>query len=250
MDANLSLDLVRVVEAAAVAAAHWVGKGDEQAADQAASQAMRQALRRVGIQGKVVVGDGPRGAASVLYVGETIGMGGTAAEVAADALECVTQAARAAPEALAAIAVAEPGGLLHAPAVSMEKITVGPRAASAAIALDMPAGDLVRAIAGALAKPPGDVTVCVLDRPRHAALIQSVRDAGARVRLIADGDIVGAIAPALAETGVDLYLGVSGAPEGVLAAAALRGLGGRMIARFAPRNEHEKEQVVSAGGVV
>ena len=167
-----------------VAAAHWVGKGDEQAADHAAAHAMRQALRRVGIQGKVVVGDGPRGATPVLYVGETVGMGGTPVDVAAGPLECITRAARAAPEALAAIAIAEPGGLLHAPAVSMEKIAVGPGATSAAIELDVPAGEIVRRVAAALGKQPTEVTACILDRPRHGVLIQSVRDAGARVRQI------------------------------------------------------------------
>lgn len=250
MDANLSLDLVRVVEAAAVAAAHWVGKGDDQAADAAAAQAMRLALRRVGIQGKVVVGDGPRGATSVLFIGETVGMGGTPADVAADPLECITRAARAAPEALSAIAIAEPGGLLHAPAVSMEKISVGPRAASANLDLDAPPGDVLRSIAAALGKPASEVTACLLDRPRHGALTQALRDAGGRVKTISDGDIVGAISPALPDTGVDFYIGVGGAPEGVLAAAALRGMGGRMVARFAPRNEEEKNQVTSAGAVL
>lgn len=250
MDANLSLDLVYVVEAAAVAAAHWVGRGDEQAADAAAAQAMRLALRRVGIQGRVVVGDGPRGAAPVLFIGETVGMGGAVVDVAADPLECITRAARAAPEALAAIAVAEPGGLLRAPAVPMEKIAVGPRAAAASLDLDGPPGDVLRSVAAALGKPVSEVTACLLDRPRHAALTQALRAAGARVKTISDGDIVGAISPALPDTGIDLYMGVGGAPEGVLAAAALRGMGGRMVARFAPRNDDEKTEVTSAGGVL
>ena len=250
MDANLSLDLVRVVEAAAVVAARWVGRGDEQAADSAAAQAMRLALRRVSIQGRVVVGDGPRGATPVLYVGESVGAGGTAVDVAADPLECITRASRAAPEALSAIAIAAPGGLLHAPAVYMEKIAVGPAAAGAALDLDAPPAQTLQAVAAALGKSVAEVTVCLLDRPRHAALIQALRDAGARVKLIGEGDIVGAIAPSLAGARVDLYIGVGGAPEGVLAAAALRGLGGKMLARFAPRSDDERTQVVSAGGVL
>ena len=247
LDAFLSLDLVRAVEAAAIAAAHWVGRGDEQAADAAAAQAMRRALRHVAIQGKFVVGDGPRGSGPVLYVGESVGAGGTAAEVIVDSLECNTRAARSGPDSLSVIAVAGPGGFLPAPPVYMDKIAVGPAAIAANLNVDAPAGDNVRAVAAATNCPVSELTVCVLDRPRHGQLIHAVRETGAQLRLISDGDLVGALLPSLHDSGVDIYLGTGGAQEGVLAAAALRGLGGRIVARLAPRNEEERTQITAVG---
>jgi fructose-1,6-bisphosphatase II / sedoheptulose-1,7-bisphosphatase len=247
LDAFLSLDLVRAVEAAAIAAAGWVGRGDEQAADGAAAHAMRQALRHVAIQGKVVVGDGPRGSGPVLFVGETVGAGGTATDVIVDSLECITRAARSGPDALSVIAIAGPGGFLPVPPIYMDKIAVGPAAAAAELNLDASTGDTLRSVAAATHRHVNELTVCVLDRPRHGQLIHDVRETGARVRLIGDGDIVGALLPALHDSGVDVYLGTGGAQEGVLAAAALRGLGGRLLARLAPRNGDEHAQITAVG---
>lgn len=247
LDAFLSLDLVRAVEAAAIAAARWVGRGDEQAADGAAAQAMRQALRHVAIQGKIVVGDGPRGSGAVLHVGESVGAGGTAADVIVDSLECITRAARSGPDSLSVIAVAGPGGFLPVPPVYMDKIAVGPAAVGAHLAIDAPVGDTLRAVAGATNRPVSEITVCVLDRPRHGQLIHAVRESGAQLRLISDGDLVGALLPSLHDSGVDIYLGTGGAQEGVLAAAALRGLGGRIVARLAPRTDDERNQITAVG---
>lgn len=247
LDAFLSLDLVRAVEAAAIAAAHWVGRGDEQGADGAAAQAMRQALRHVAIQGKIVVGDGLPGSGAVLHVGESVGAGGTAADVIVDSLECITRAARSGPDSLSVIAVAGPGGFLPVPPIYMDKIAVGPAAVGAQLAIDAPVGDTVRAVAGATSRPVSEVTVCVLDRPRHGQLIHAVRESGAQVHLIGDGDLVGALLPSLHNSGVDIYLGTGGSQEGVLAAAALRGLGGRIIARLAPRTDDERSQITAVG---
>lgn len=246
IDAALSLEMARAVEAAAVAVARHAGGGDEQAADVAAAQAMRAALRHVAIRGTVVVGGGPRGAVPALVVGETAGAGGTAVDVAVAALECATRAARGESGSLSVIAIAEPGRMLAAPPVYMQKIAVGPAVASAALDLDAAPADTVRAVAAAIGRAASEMTVCVLDRPRHAALIESVREAGAQVRLIGDGDIAGAMSPALFEPGTDLYLGIGGATEGVLAAAGLRGLGGRMLARLAPRNDDDRARIAAA----
>jgi fructose-1,6-bisphosphatase II / sedoheptulose-1,7-bisphosphatase len=247
LDAFLSLDVVRAVEAAAIAAARWVGRGDEQAADSAAAQAMRQALRDVAIQGKVVVGDGPRGAVPALYVGEAVGAGGTSADVIVDALECISRAARTGPDAISVIAVPGPGGFLPVPPIHMHKIAVDPAAVNANLSIGADAGETVRVVAAAMGSKTSNVTACVLDRPRHAALIQAVRDTGARVRIIGDGDIVGALLPSLHDSGVDLYLGTGGAQEGVLAVAALRGLGGRIVARLAPSSDDDRAQIAAAG---
>lgn len=247
LDAALSIDLVRVVEAAAIAAARLAGHGDEKAADAAAANAMRAALRQVSIQGKVIVGDGPRGAVPALYIGEAVGAGGVTADVIVDPLECISRAARSGPDSLSLIAIGAPGAFLPAPPVYMEKLSVGPAAANAAISLGASPEDNVRAVAAALGKQASEVTVCVLDRPRHANFVQSIRSTGARVRLIGDGDIVGALLPSLHETGVDIYFGTGGAPEGVFAAAALRGLGGRILGRLTPRNDDERGQLNAVG---
>lgn len=247
MDASLSLVLVRIAEETAIAAAQWAGRGDERKVDEAAATAMRDALNRAAIRGRIVIGEGQHGVADALYVGETVGAGGPEADVAVEALECITHAARGGPDALAALAISEPGGLFAAPKAYMEKIAVGPGLPEGVVDLDAPPGDNVRALAAARGCPAGDLTVCILDRPRHADLIAAVRDAGARVRLIGDGDIVGVIAAALPDSGVDMYLGVGGAPEGVLAAAALRCVGGQMEGRLALRSDDERRHAEEAG---
>ena len=247
MKSFLSLDLVRISEAAAIAAARWAGRGDERAADEAAATAMRDALNGVEIEGRIVIGEGQHGVAPALYVGEAVGAGGVPADVAVEALECITKAARGGPDALSVVAISEPGGLLAAPKIYMNKIAVGPGLPEGVVDLDATPGDNVRAVAEARGRAPDDVTVCILDRPRHAELIAAVREAGARVRLIGDGDITGVIAVALPESRVDMYLGIGGGPEGVLAAAALRCTGGWMEGRLAPRSSDESEEMTVAG---
>lgn len=247
MDAALTLDLVRTTEQAAIAAARWRGRGDEQAVDEAAAKAMRDALNQVAIKGRIVIGEGQHGVAPALYVNETVGAGGAAADVAVEALECITKAARGGPDALSVAAVSEPGGLFAAPKVYMDKISVGPGLPEGVIDLDAAPADNIRKLAKARGVPAEAITVCILDRPRHGDLIGAVREAGARVRLIGDGDIVGALAPAIPDSGIDLYLGVGGAPEGVLAAAALRGFGGQMQGRLALRTDDERALVRDAG---
>ena len=247
MDAALTLDLVRITEQAAIAAARWSGRGDEQAVDEAAAKAMRDALNQVPIQGRIVIGEGQHGVAPVLYVNETVGTGGAAADVAVEALECITNAARGGPDALSAAAVSEPGGLFAAPKVYMDKISVGPGLPEGVVVLDAAPAENIRKLAEAKGVGPEAITACVLDRPRHGDLIAAVREAGARVRLIGDGDIVGALAAALPGSGIDLYLGIGGAPEGVLAAAALRGFGGQMQGRLVLRDDDERALARSAG---
>jgi fructose-1,6-bisphosphatase II / sedoheptulose-1,7-bisphosphatase len=234
LDRNLTLELARVTERAAVAAAQWRGRGDEMAADEAAVDAMRSELDRLAIRGRVVIGEGERDAAPMLYIGEEVGAGsGPQVDLAVAPLEGSTLCAKDMPGAISIVAMAAAGSLLYAPDVYMEKIAIGPGYPKGLVDLDNEPAANVEALAAAKGVAPRDITICILDRPRHAQLIAKCRSAGARVRLISDGDVAGVIFTVqAAETGVDMYLGSGGAPEGVLAAGVLRCVGGQMQGRL------------------
>ncbi|MCX8568253.1 MULTISPECIES: class II fructose-bisphosphatase [Hyphomicrobiales] len=233
LDRILTMELVRVTERAAVAAARLRGRGDEKAADQVAVDAMRQELNRLAINGTVVIGEGERDEAPMLYIGEEVGAGGPEVDIALDPLEGTTICAKNLPNALAVIAIAEKGSLLFAPDVYMDKIAVGPGYPEGVIDLDASPAENIASVAKAKGVPVQEVTACILDRPRHAKLIEAVRATGAAIRLIGDGDVAGVIHTTDPdETGIDIYLGTGGAPEGVLAAAALRCTGGQMLGRL------------------
>lgn len=239
MEKLLSMEFLGVTEVAALAAARWMGQGDNERADQAAVEAMRRALDEIDVDGIVVIGEGERDQAPMLYIDERVGTGrGPAIDVAVDPVEGTNLVARGAPGALAVVAASERGGLLHAPDTYMEKLIVGPPAASK-VSLEYPVGANLQIIADSLNRRVEDLTVVILDRPRHKQLIEEVRQAGARIMLIPDGDVSAAISVAVSGTGVHAVMGIGGAPEGVLAAAALRCLGGAILARFRPRNEAE-----------
>ena len=248
-DRLLSLGLARVSEAAALASARWVGRGNEKAADQAAVNAMREQLNLLDIQGVVVIGEGERDEAPMLYIGEAVGTGkGPAVDIALDPLEGTTLAAQDMPNALTVIAMAPRGTLLHAPDVYMDKLAIGPGYAPGLVSLAMKPAERVRALAAAKGVPTDLIRVCILDRPRHAAMIAEVRQTGAAIRLITDGDVAGIIHTAEAErTGIDMYMGAGGAPEGVLAAAALKCMGGQMWGRLLFRNDDERGRADRAG---
>ncbi|MDP2604936.1 MAG: class II fructose-bisphosphatase [Deltaproteobacteria bacterium] len=246
MDRNLALEAVRVTEAAALNCARLTGRGDEKAADQAAVDAMRKAFDSLPIDGTVVIGEGERDEAPMLYIGEKVGSGGPKVDIALDPLEGTTICATGGPNALAVIAMADGGNLLHCPDTYMEKIAVGP-AGKGVVDLDKTPTENLRALAEAKRCRVEDLTVIILFRPRHEALISEVRQAGARIRLIGDGDVSAAIATTKPETGIDLLLGIGGAPEGVLAAAALRCAGGEFQGRLAPRNNEEIERAKKMG---
>jgi fructose-1,6-bisphosphatase II / sedoheptulose-1,7-bisphosphatase len=245
----LTLELVRVTERAAVASARLRGRGDEKAADQAAVDAMRRELNRLPIEGTVVIGEGERDEAPMLYIGEKLGTGtGPKVDIAVDPLEGTTLCAKDMPGSIAVMAMARSGSLLNAPDVYMEKIAIGPGYPQGVVDLDMSAEDNVRALAKAKGVSPGEITVLILDRPRHEHLITGVRKAGASVRLITDGDVAGVIFTAQAETtGVDMYMGTGGAPEGVLAAGALRCVGGQMQGRLILDTEAKRERALKMG---
>jgi fructose-1,6-bisphosphatase II / sedoheptulose-1,7-bisphosphatase len=234
LDRILTMELVRVTERAAVAAARLRGRGDEKAADQAAVDAMRQELNRLAITGTVVIGEGERDEAPMLYIGEAVGSGkGPAVDIALDPLEGTTICAKNLPNALAVVAIAEKGSLLYAPDVYMDKIAVGPGYPQGVVNIDATPFENIASVAKAKGVPVEEVTACILDRPRHAKLIEAVRATGAAIRLIGDGDVAGVIHTTDPdETGIDIYLGTGGAPEGVLAAAALRCTGGQMQGRL------------------
>ena len=247
MDRNLALEVVRVTEAAALSCARLMGRGDEKAADQAAVDAMRQAFNGLAIDGTVVIGEGERDEAPMLYIGEKVGTGhGPEVDIALDPLEGTTICANGGANALAVIAIAERGNFLHCPDTYMEKIAVGP-AGKGAVDLDKSPTENLKALAEAKGRRVEDLTVIILYRPRHEALIQEVRRAGARIRLISDGDVSAAIATTKPETGIDLLIGIGGAPEGVLAAAALRCVGGDMQGRLKPRNQEEIDRAQAMG---
>lgn len=245
LDRVLVLELVRVTEAAAVAASKLIGRGDEKAADAAAVEAMRRAFDELEIDGTVVIGEGERDEAPMLYIGEKVGGApgtGPKIDIALDPLEGTTITAKAGPNALAVLAAAEKGGLLNAPDVYMEKMAVGPGYPDGVIDLAKSPSDNVRAVAKAKGVEPGDIIVCVLDRPRHADLIAELRELGCGVVLIGDGDVAGVIAVTDEDTTIDMYMGSGGAPEGVLAAAALRCVGGQFNGKLLFRNEDEKDR--------
>ena len=245
---DLSMDAVCVTEQAAIAASGLVGHGDEKAADQVAVDAMRTALNKLAIDGKIVIGEGERDEAPMLYIGEKVGTGaGPRVDIALDPLEGTTLTAKAMANACAVLAFAPGGGMLHAPDTYMDKIAIGPGYAPGVIDLDASPADNVRALAKAKGCKPDEITTCVLDRPRHAEIIASLRSVGARVYLITDGDVAGVINTTDPETGVDLYVGSGGAPEGVLACAALKCVGGQFQGRLVFRNEDEKARARRIG---
>jgi len=245
----LTMEIARVTEAAAVAAARMRGRGDEVAADQTAVDAMRRELNRLPITGRVVIGEGERDEAPMLFIGEEVGTReGPKVDIAVDPLEGTTICAKSLPNALAVIAMAEDGTLLHAPDIYMDKIAIGPGYPDGLVDLDATAADNLNALAKAKGVPLAEITACILDRPRHGKLIESVRDTGAAIRLIGDGDIAGVIHTTEPdETGIDIYMGIGGAPEGVLAAAALRCIGGQMQARLYAMNDQHRERAVVVG---
>ena len=248
LDRILTFEAVRVTEAAAIAAAKLMGRGDEMAADQAAVDAMRSALATLDIDGTVVIGEGERDEAPMLYIGEKVGRGsGPKIDIALDPLEGTTITAKGLSGALAVIAFATEGGFLNAPDVYMDKIAVGGDLPAGVVDLDESPGDNLKALAEAKSRDVADLVACILDRPRHADLVAAVRQAGARIVLIPDGDVAGVIATATAETGIDTYMGSGGAPEGVLAAAALRCIGGQMQGRLLFRNDEEKGRAERLG---
>lgn len=248
MDRNLALEVVRVTEAAALSASLEMGRGDERQADQAAVDAMRRALNSLYIDGEVVIGEGERDEAPMLFIGEKVGVGrGPEIDIALDPLEGTTITAKGGPNALAVVAMANKGGFLKAPDVYMDKIAVGPNLPDDLIDIDAAPAHNLKSLALARRCDASDLVVCILDRPRHAELIAKVREAGARIMLISDGDVSGIIAASQPDTGVDIYLGIGGAPEGVLAAAALRCIGGQMQGRLLFRNDDERGRAARHG---
>jgi len=243
LDRVLVLEMVRVTEAAAISASTLIGRGDEKAADAAAVEAMRAALNELSICGTVVIGEGERDEAPMLYIGEKVGCGDADApkiDIALDPLEGTTITAKAGPNALAVLAIAEKGGLLNAPDVYMDKLAVGPGYSAGIIDLDRSVRENVTAVAKEKGVDPSEIIVCALDRPRHETLIAELRDIGCGIMLIPDGDVAGVIATTDEETTVDMYMGTGGAPEGVLAAAALRCVGGQFKGRLLFRNDDER----------
>ena len=243
LDRVLVLEMVRVTEAAAIAASKMIGRGDEKAADAAAVEAMRAALNELAMDGTVVIGEGERDEAPMLFIGEKVGSAqgtGPRIDIALDPLEGTTITAKAGPNALAVLAIAEEGNLLNAPDVYMDKLAVGPGYPQGIISLAKSPTENVRAVAAAKGVAPGDIIVCVLDRPRHAELIAELRKLGCGIQLIPDGDVAGVIATTNEDTNIDMYMGSGGAPEGVLAAAALRCVGGQFNGRLLFRNDDER----------
>jgi fructose-1,6-bisphosphatase II / sedoheptulose-1,7-bisphosphatase len=246
-DRNLALELVRVTEAAALAASHWIGHGKKNEADGAAVEAMRKAFDAVAIDGTVVIGEGEMDEAPMLFIGEKVGAGGPAMDIAVDPLEGTTLTAKAGPNAMATLALAENGNFLHAPDIYMDKIAVGGGLPAGVVNLDDTVATNLRNLARAKTREISDLVVCILDRDRHKDLIAHCREAGARVMLISDGDVAGVIATAMPDSDIDIYLGSGGAPEGVLSAAALRCVGGQMQGRLLYESEDQIERVRSMG---
>ena len=248
-DRMLSLGLARVSEAAALASARLVGHGDEKAADQAAVNAMREQLNMLDIAGVVVIGEGERDEAPMLYIGEEVGSGkGPGVDIALDPLEGTTLTAKDMPNALTVIAMGPRGSMLHAPDVYMDKLAIGPGLRKGVVTLDMSPSERVSALAAAKGCSTDDITVCVLERPRHEQMIEELRSTGAAIRLITDGDVAGVMHTAEpTKTGIDMYMGSGGAPEGVLAAAALKCMGGQIFGRLIFRNDDERARATKAG---
>jgi len=247
LDRAFALEAVRVTEAAAISAARQIGRGDEHAADQAAVEAMRKAFNRLPIDGTVVIGEGERDEAPMLYIGEKVGAGGIKVDIALDPLEGTTLTAKALPNALAVMAMAEPGTLLNAPDTYMDKIAIGGGYADGVIDLDADPAHNILALAKAKGVKPHEITALILDRPRHEKIIAGVRSTGAAVQLITDGDVAGVIATSDPATGIDIYMGQGGAPEGVLAAAALRCVGGQIQTRLVFKKDDERRRAEKLG---
>jgi fructose-1,6-bisphosphatase II len=247
MERNLALELVRVTEAAALGCGRWVGKGDKTAADHAATEAMRRSLESIEISGTVVIGEGEMDEAPMLYIGEKVGSGnGQEVDIAVDPLEGTSICAKGLSGSIATIALAPRGGFLHAPDMYMEKIVVGP-SARGVIDINAPPAENLKAVADAKGCQIEDLTVVILDRPRHDRMVAEIRKAGARIHLITDGDVAPAIAAAVENSGIDLLMGIGGAPEGVLAAAALQCLGGDMQGRLVFMSNEERERARAMG---
>ncbi|SCX75262.1 class II fructose-bisphosphatase [Alkaliphilus peptidifermentans] len=246
MDRNLALDLVRVTETAALGAAKYMGRGDKIAADQAGVDGMRKMFETINIEGLVVIGEGEMDEAPMLYIGEVVGTCGTKVDIAVDPVEGTNSVAKGLPNAIAVVAMAPRGCLLNAPDMYMDKIAVGPKAAGK-VHLDAPIHENLKATAEALNKNIGDLTVTMLDRPRHEEIVKACRDAGARIKLFKDGDVAAALATCFEYTGVDILLGIGGAPEGVIAAAALKSMGGEFQGRLVPYTDEEKNRCIKMG---
>jgi fructose-1,6-bisphosphatase II / sedoheptulose-1,7-bisphosphatase len=246
-DRNLALELVRVTEAAAISAARWIGRGQKNDADGAAVEAMRKAFDHVAIDGTVVIGEGEMDEAPMLYIGEKVGYGGPPMDIAVDPLEGTTLTAKGGPNALAVVALAERGNFLHAPDIYMDKIAVGGGLPPGVVDLDAPVAENLRNLASASKREISDLIVCMLDRDRHKELMAKCREAGARITLLSDGDVAGVIAAATPATGVDIFMGSGGAPEGVLAAAALRCIGGQMQGRLMYEDDAQIERARAMG---
>lgn len=247
LDRAFALEAVRVTEAAAIAASRQIGRGDEHAADHAAVEAMRKAFNYLPIEGTVVIGEGERDEAPMLYIGEKVGSGGAAIDIALDPLEGTTLTAKALPNALAVLAMAEPGTLLNAPDTYMDKIAIGGGYPEGTIDLDADPAENIHSLAKAKGVKPSEITALILDRPRHSKIIESVRSTGAAVNLITDGDVAGVIATSDPSTGIDIYIGQGGAPEGVLAAAALRCVGGQIQTRLVFKKDDERARAAKLG---
>ena len=248
-DRMLALGLARVSEAAAIATVDLIGRGDEKAADQAAVNAMRSQLNKLDIAGVVVIGEGERDEAPMLYIGEEVGTGhGPAVDIALDPLEGTTLTAKDMPNALTVISIGPRGSMLHAPDVYMDKVAIGPGFAPDTVTLDMSPSERIEALAKAKGCSQREITVCVLDRPRHEKMVDELRETGASIRLITDGDVAGVMHCAEPDiTGIDIYMGSGGAPEGVLAASALKCMGGQIYGRLLFRNDDERARAASAG---
>ena len=247
MDRNLALEFVRVTEAAAIAPASWIGRGDKNAADQAAVDEMRARFNQIDFAGTIVIGEGAKDEAPELYTGEKVGTGkGPEMDLAVDPLEATDSVAHGRYNAISVIVAGPKGSLLSAPDTYMNKLAVG-KAAAKVVDLDFPVKQNIERVAKSLGKDIGEITVVVLDRERHEGLIKEIRAAGARVRTITDGDVAGAIAPCLPESGIDMLLGIGASTEAVLAAAAMKILGGELFCRFAPKNEKDQKAILEAG---
>lgn len=246
VDSRLSIDFVKVTEAAALAAAKLMGKGMREAADQAAVDAMRNIISTFNIEGEIVIGEGERDEAPMLYIGEILGSGDFKVDIAVDPVEGTNLVANGLPNAISVLAISEPGGLLRAPDIYMKKLAVGPKAVGL-VHIDAPVKENLEIIAGSLERSVSEVTVIVLDRPRHARLIEEIRQAGARIRLISDGDTDAAIATNISGTGIHCLMGTGGAPEGVLAAAAIKCLGGEFQGKLVIRSREEREKCIQLG---
>ena len=247
MDRNLALEFVRVTEAAAIAASRWVGRGEAKKADAAAVDEMRDRFNQIDFAGTVVIGEGSKDESAELYNGEKVGRGkAPVMDLAIDPLECTDSVAYGRYNALTVIAAGSKGSLLNAPDTYMEKIAVGPKAAKV-IRLDAKVSENIKRTAKALGKSVRDITICILDRPRHEELIKQVRQSGARVRLITDGDVAGGIAPCMPESGIDMLMGIGASAEAVLAGVAIKILGGQLLCRFKPKDEHHAKLIKDAG---